>query len=270
MVRNPVVAGQFYPGKREDLSLEIDRLTGRMPKKKEDALGMILPHAGYIYSGAVAASVLASVNPRPTYIIIGPNHTGLGLPFSVSASDIWKTPLGDVKIDAKLTDSILKDCALLHKDEFAHIHEHSIEVQLPFLQKLYGTFTFVPIVVAPAGLEVYRSIGLSLARSIKELKLEKCVSIIASSDMTHYESRKAAKDKDSRALEAIMGLDEEALIERVREFDITMCGFAPAAIMIAAVKELGAKKARVVKYSTSADVTGDDSSVVGYAGVIIN
>jgi len=270
MIRNPAVAGQFYPDKREDLSLEIERLTGRIPAEKEDALGMVLPHAGYVYSGAVAASVLAAVNPRPTYIIMGPNHTGLGLPFSISASDLWKTPLGDAKIDGKLTDRILKDCDLVRKDEFAHIHEHSIEVQLPFLQKFCAAFTFVPIVVTPANLEVYRSIGSSMARSIKELNMEKSVSIIASSDMTHYESQKSAKDKDSKALEAIMNLDEEALIKRVRELDITMCGFAPVAIMIAAVKGLGAKKARLVKYQTSADVSGDNSSVVGYAGVIIN
>ena len=270
MVRNPAVAGQFYPDKREELSLEIERLTGRVPAKKEDALGLLLPHAGYAYSGAVAASTLAAVNPRPTYIIVGPNHTGLGQPFSISTSDYWKTPLGDVKIDGKLTDRILKDCELIRKDEFAHIHEHSIEVQLPFLQKFCGAFTFVPIVVAQAGIDIYQKIGLSLARSIKELGMDKAVSIIASSDMTHYETQKSARDKDSRALEAIVKLDETALVERVRELDISMCGFAPAAIMIAAVKVLGAKKARVIKYQTSGDVTGDNSSVVGYAGVIIN
>jgi AmmeMemoRadiSam system protein B len=270
MIRNPAVAGQFYPDKREDLSIEIERLAGSIPSKKEDAIGIMLPHAGYMYSGAVAASVLASVNPRQTYIIMGPNHTGLGQPFSVSASDSWKTPLGDVKICAKLIDRMLKDCDILHKDEFAHIHEHSIEVQLPFLQKFFGEFTFVPVVIAAASLEAYRSIGSSMARSIKGLGMEKSVSIIASSDMTHYESQKSAKDKDSKALDAIIRLDEAALIERVQELDITMCGFAPAAIMISAVKELGAKKARVVKYQTSGDVTGDTSSVVGYAGVIIN
>jgi AmmeMemoRadiSam system protein B len=270
MVRKPAVEGQFYPEKREVLLLEIERLTGRASSKKEDALGMILPHAGYVYSGSVAAAVLSAAKPRPAYIIMGPNHTGLGMPFSVSASDSWRTPLGEVKINTGLAEAILKTSALLTKDEFAHIHEHSIEVQLPLLQKFYGEFTFVPIVIAPASLDAYRAIGSAIAKSIKYLKMENEVSIIASSDMTHYEPRKDAKEKDSKAIDAITGLDEEMLIKRVGELDITMCGSAPAAIMIAAVKELGAKRARLVKYQTSADATGDDSSVVGYAGVIVN
>jgi AmmeMemoRadiSam system protein B len=270
MIRNPAVAGHFYPGERDILSLEVEKLSVPLSKKKEDAIGMVLPHAGYMYSGAVAGAVIASVNSRPIYIIMGPNHTGLGSPFSVSASDAWKTPLGDVNINTGLTEEILKDCRLIHKDEFAHVHEHSIEVQLPFLQKLDIKFTFVPIVVAAASIEVYRKIGESLANSIRGLGIEKDVSIIASSDMTHYEPREEAKEKDFKALDAILKLDEEALIKRVQELDITMCGFAPIAIMIAAAKKLGAKNARLVKYQTSGDVSGDNSSVVGYAGVIIN
>lgn len=270
MVRNPAVAGQFYPGERDVLSLEIEGLTGHVAAKKEDVIGMVLPHAGYIYSGAVAAATLASVKPKSIYIIMGPNHTGLGSPFSVSASDSWKTPLGEVKINSELTERILKDCRQIRKDELAHIHEHSIEVQLPFLQKITDKFTFVPIVVTPASLEAYRAMGECLAMSLKELKIEKDTAIIASSDMTHYESQESAKEKDSKAIDAILNLDEKALVERVEEFDITMCGFAPCAIMIAAAKKLGAKRARLVKYQTSGDVSQDHSSVVGYAGIIIN
>ncbi|MDP3791965.1 MAG: AmmeMemoRadiSam system protein B [Candidatus Omnitrophota bacterium] len=270
MVRNPAVAGQFYPGEREVLSLEIEGLTDRVKAKKEDAIGMVLPHAGYIYSGVVAGAVLASVNPKSTYIIMGPNHTGLGSPFSLCASDSWRTPLGDVKINGELTEKLLKDCDLLRKDELAHIHEHSIEVQLPFLQKLQGEFTFVPIVISVSDIKTYRHIGECMAKSIKELKMDKIVAIIASSDMTHYESQESAKEKDSKAIEAILNLDEKMLVQRVQELDISMCGFAPAAIMISAVKNLGAKKARLVKYQTSGDVSQDRSSVVGYAGIIIN
>lgn len=270
MVRNPAVAGQFYPGEREVLLLEIEGLTDHAAAKKEDAIGMVLPHAGYIYSGAVACSVLASTNPRPIYIILGPNHTGLGSAFSVSASDFWRTPLGEAKINIELTEKILKNCRQIRKDELAHIHEHSIEVQLPFLQKRQDKFTFVPIVVTPANIETYRYIGECLARSVQDLKMERDVAIIASSDMTHYESQESAKEKDSKAIDAILNLDEEALVERVEEFDITMCGFAPCAIMITAAKKLGAREARLVKYQTSGDVSGDRSSVVGYAGIIIN
>ena len=270
MVRNPAVAGQFYPGEREVLELEIEALTARAKTKREDVIGMVLPHAGYIYSGAVAAATLASVNPKSTYIIMGPNHTGLGSQFSVSASDFWRTPLGDVKINIELTERILKDCGKIHKDELAHIHEHSIEVQLPFLQKLQEMFTFVPIVISASGLKAYIEIGECLAKAVKELKIEKETAIIASSDMTHYESQHSAEEKDSKAIDAILNLDEKALIERVQELDITMCGFAPCAIMIAAAKRLGAKKARLVKYQTSGDASGDRSSVVGYAGIIIS
>ena len=270
MIRNPAVAGQFYPGEQDVLSLEIEGLTGSAAEKKEDVIGMVLPHAGYVYSGAVTGAVLASVKEKSTYIIMGPNHTGLGSPFSISASDSWRTPLGEVKVNKELTEKILKNCPEIRKDELAHIHEHSIEVQLPFLQKLCGTFTFVPIVITPSTLENYKYIGECLAASLKELKLERSTAIIASSDMTHYEPAQSAKEKDSEAIDAILKLDEKTLIERVEKFDITMCGFAPCAIMIAAAKKLGAKNARLVKYQTSGDVSQDHSSVVGYAGIIIN
>jgi MEMO1 family protein len=269
MVRNPAVAGQFYSGSKEPLAKEVRSLI-KEPAKKIDAIGVLSPHAGYVYSGPVAGITLSSIEPKTHYIILGPNHTGLGSAFSMSASDSWKTPLGEVSINKALADMILKNCPDVKKDELAHIHEHSIEVQLPFLQVLQENFTFVPIVVSMAGLETYRKVGEAIAKSVKDLKLEKDVTIIASSDMTHYESQDSAKDKDSRAIDAILKLDEKALVERVEEFEITMCGFAPAAIMITAAKKLGAKNAQLVRYQTSGDVSGDYSSVVGYAGIIIS
>lgn len=273
MIRNPAVAGHFYPEDRDALSLEIKGLTGQMPGQvkvqKEDAIGLVLPHAGYMYSGAVTGATLASINPKSTYIIMGPNHTGLGWPFSITASDSWKTPLGEIKINSKLKEKILGDCRHLREDELAHIHEHSIEVQLPFLQGIQSKFTFVPIVITAAKLETYIQIGECLARSIKDLKMDKDIAIIASSDMTHYEEQRSAAEKDSKAVDAILKLDEKLLIERVEELNISMCGFAPAAIMITAVKILGAKKARLIKYQTSGAVSQDYSSVVGYAGIII-
>ncbi len=269
MIRNPAVAGQFYSASKDKLQREISTLIGRSAEKKEDAVGVVSPHAGYMYSGAVAAATLSSINPRSIYIIMGPNHTGLGSPFSLTASNSWKTPLGEIKINNALAEKILTKCPQIRKDELAHIQEHSIEVQLPILQSLQESFTFVPMVATPADLATYRKIGEGLANSIKELKIEKNITIIASSDMTHYESREDANIKDSKAIEAILDLDEEALIKRIEEIDITMCGFVPTAIMLVAAKKLGAQKARLVKYQTSGDATGDYSSVVGYAGIII-
>lgn len=269
MIRNPAVAGQFYSGSKESLAKEAGKLIPPSAGKKEDAIGVISPHAGYLYSGSVAGSTLSSIKPKPVYIIMGPNHTGLGSSFSMTTSDSWATPLGNVTVNKTLSEKILKNCPDITKDEFAHIQEHSIEVQLPILQTLQESFTIVPIVISQGSMEEYRKIGWSIAKSIKELKLEKDVTIIASSDMTHYESQNSAEEKDSRAIDAILKLDEEALMEDIEKFDISMCGYAPAIIMMVAAKSLGARKAKLIKYQTSGDASGDYSSVVGYAGIVI-
>ena len=269
MIRNPAVAGQFYSGSKESLIKEVGKLVSASSEEKRDAIGVVSPHAGYIYSGFVAGLTLSSIKPKPVYIIMGPNHTGLGSPFSLSTSDSWATPLGNVTINKTLSEKILKNCPEISMDEFAHIHEHSIEVQLPILQALQESFTMVPIVISSGSIEQYRNIGQAIAKSIKELNLEKEVTIIASSDMTHYESQNSAEEKDSRAIEAILELDEEDLLESVEKLDITMCGCGPAAIMMIAAKSLGAKKAELIKYQTSAEASGDYSSVVGYAGIVI-
>lgn len=268
MTRDPVVAGQFYPGTRETLIKELSAFFDPAAKK-EDAIGVVSPHAGYIYSGAVAGSVFSAIKPKPVYIILGPNHTGLGRPFGISTCNSWKTPLGPVEIDKALAAEIKANCRYIEYDDLSHSAEHSIEVQLPFIQYRQKGFRFVPIVISGADLDVYRDIGRAIAKSVKKLKMEKVVAVIASSDMTHYESAETAMKKDKIAIDAILKLDEAALLEEISRHDITMCGYAPAAIMIAASKELGAKSSRLVKYRTSGDATGDDSSVVGYAGIII-
>ena len=269
MTRNPAVAGQFYPDSQKLLLKQLGSLiTNTLPK--ENAIGVISPHAGYVYSGYVAGAVLGSIIHKPVYLIIGPNHTGLGEPFSIPASDTWKTPLGDVRINTKLASALKKNCRHLKEDETAHLYEHSIEVQLPFLQAMQKDFTFVPIVVEQADLKTYKEIGRSIAATIKELKMESDVTIIASSDMTHYEAQNSVEEKDKKAISAILELDEDKLITTIKKFDITMCGSAPAGIMLAAAKALGATKAKLVKYQTSGDTSGDFSSVVGYAGIIVS
>ncbi len=268
MVRNPAVAGQFYPDSKDALLKKVESLIDGVAKK-EDAIGVLSPHAGYMYSGPVAGSVFASIKPKSVYIIMGPNHTGLGEMFGLATGEAWRTPLGEAKIDRALADRIKEVCAFIRNDDLSHIHEHSIEVQLPFLQFLQKDLKFVPIVISYATLDIYREIGRAIGKAVKDLKLEKDVVIVASSDMTHYESQEAAKMKDSVAIEAILKLDEEKLMEKISSLNISMCGYAPTAIMIVAAKELGAKKARLINYQTSGAASGDWSSVVGYAGIVI-
>ena len=244
-------------------------MTGKIVGKDE-VIGVVSPHAGYVYSGAVAVAVLSSIKPRSKYVILGPNHTGLGAAFSMSKVSSWKTPLGEVAIDEDLREKLLGYSGLIEADDAAHMAEHSIEVQLPILQAMQKEFTFVPIVVASDDLESYRKVGKDIAGAIKELGIQKETVIIASSDMTHYEADESVRSKDKAAIEAILELDEEKLLKRVRQMEISMCGYGPTAVMITAAKILGAKKAKLVKYQTSGDTSGDYSSVVGYAGITVS
>jgi AmmeMemoRadiSam system protein B len=177
--------------------------------------------------------------------------------------------MGDIALNGVLREALLSSSRIFRADRLAHLHEHSIEVQLPFLQVLQQGFRFVPIVVASTDIDELRRAGTDIARTVKSLGLSGNLTLIASSDMTHYESHETAKRKDAQAIEAVLDLDEELLLKRVREMDISMCGASPTAVMIVAAKALGAKKGSLVRYQTSGDTSGDYSSVVGYAGIII-
>jgi AmmeMemoRadiSam system protein B len=266
MIRSPVVAGQFYPASASELKAMIKKMVDEKAKK-EEVIGLISPHAGYIYSGPVAGAAISRIKLPETFIIMGPNHTGSGKPFSIMTEGKWKTPLGEIEIDSELGKKLLANSRYLQEDKAAHLYEHSIEVQLPFLQYFKPDFKLVPIILAYAGGAIYKEIGREIAKSVKESG--KKVVIIASSDMTHYESQASAQKKDTQAIEAILDLNEDELLKRVDEFNISMCGFAPAVSLIVAAKELGATGAELVKYQTSGDTTGDYSAVVGYAGIII-
>ena len=266
MIRNPVVAGQFYPGSASQLK---EMIRGMVDEKatKEEVIGLVSPHAGYPYSGPVAGATISRIKFKDTFIIIGPNHTGRGKPLSIMTEGTWETPLGQVEIDSELAKQILAASSHLEEDYPAHQYEHSIEVQLPFLQYFKPDIRLVPIILAYHNGATYKAIGKDIAKAIKELN--KRVVIMASSDMTHYEPQESAQKKDAKAIEAVLDLNEDELLKRVDELNISMCGYAPTASLIAAAKELGATSAELVKYQTSGDTTGDYSAVVGYAGIII-
>jgi AmmeMemoRadiSam system protein B len=266
MIRGSIVAGQFYPGSSDGLKKMIETMVDDRAEKVE-AIGLVSPHAGYIYSGVVAGAVISRVKFKDTFVILGPNHTGRGKAFSIMTKGVWETPLGEVEIDSELGKLILASSSYLEEDHVAHQFEHSLEVQVPFLQYFKPDVRIVPIVLAHASGATYKKIGMELASAIKKSK--KGVVILASSDMTHYEPHETARSKDRQAIEAILDLNEDELLKRVDEFDISMCGYAPVVSLICAAKELGAKKAELVKYQTSGDTSGDYSSVVGYAGILV-
>jgi AmmeMemoRadiSam system protein B/AmmeMemoRadiSam system protein A len=266
MLREPAVAGQFYPDSPEKLKAMIESFVDTK-EEKEEAIGLVVPHAGYIYSGAVAGAVISRIKFKDTFIIIGPNHTGYGQPFSVMTEGRWRTPMGEVQIDTELARKLVSISSYFKEDTQAHKFEHSIEVQLPFLQYFKPDVKIVPIILAQGNKEIYKAIGLELVQALRELKKEAV--ILVSSDMNHYEPQGVGQKKDRQAINAILDMDEDKLIERVEGDNITMCGYAPAAVMLKAAKELGAEKAELVRYQTSGDISGDYNAVVGYAGIII-
>ena len=266
MVRRPAVAGHFYTGDPAELRRELDRLVPeRSPR--EAVLGIVSPHAGYIYSGAVAGEVYASIEVPRDVIILGPNHHGLGERAALHPAGEWLTPLGAVSVNGGLGDLILAQAPLVRTDSRAHTLEHSLEVQVPFLQYMRPDVTIVPLCLGFGDFASCQALGHAIARAVREWG--RPVLIVASSDMTHYESAAAAKEKDDLALGELLALRPEGLLETCRRHGITMCGVIPAVVMLAAALELGASRARLVCYATSGDVTGDNRNVVAYAGVTV-
>lgn len=266
MARKPVVSGQFYPQSEATLKKMLSKLV-EPGSEKQEVMGVIMPHAGYVYSGYVAGTTISKVDVKKTAIILGTNHTGAGEPFSIMSSGSWNTPLGEAKIDVEIASSILKDSKLLKEDSGAHLYEHSIEVEVPFLQYLRSDVKIVPIVISHSDIKNYRLAAKEIAEGFK--KVGRSALFIASTDFTHYESKESAEEKDRLAIDAILALDEERLFKVVREKNISMCGLAPTCTLISVCKNLGATKAGLVKYQTSGDVSGDYASVVGYAGLTI-
>ena len=233
-------------------------------KGLREIVAIVVPHAGYYYSGPVAAHAyneLADDGVPDTAVILGPNHTGYGYPVSVWVGAVWNTPFGEVEINEALARRLLGE--VIEADETAHIHEHSIEVQLPWLQHLYESVRIVPIAMLAQDIETARAVGKAISRSDDNLI------VIASSDFTHYEPHNIAMEKDGSVIEAIVNLDEEELYERCERLNCTMCGYGPVASAIVAAKEMEAKRVSLLKYATSGDTSGDFSQVVGYGSIVI-
>lgn len=276
-IRRPTQAGAFYEGDAEALKIQIENcfLQELGPKKHPQVnkngprqlVGLICPHAGYMYSGAVAANAyyeLAYDGKPDIVVILGPNHTGYGSALSLMNEGVWRTPFGDVEIDVETANQIVQETHIVDVDDVAHRFEHSIEVQLPFLQYLYGSnFRFVPICFQMQDFYSAVEIGQALAKVLTG----KNAVVIASSDMTHYEPQIRAAAKDKAALKAVEAMDVKRFYSIIERQNITACGYGPIATTITAAKGMGAKEAKLLCYKSSGDVTGDYSSVVGYAAV---
>ncbi len=265
MIRTPAVAGKFYPDDPETLLQTIKFKTIEVEEKLK-AKGVVSPHAGYFYSGKVAAELFSSIEIPEDVIIIGPNHQGVGQFYSLSGAEHWATPLGIVEVNKELTDKIIKYAPYVYVDETAHMYEHSIEVQFPFLQYFSSKIKIVPFAIMGYDLNEALLIGKGLRKAIEEYG--KDVLIVASSDFSHYVPQWEAEENDRIAIERILAIDPEGLWKKVKEKRISMCGVAPVTIMLEALKGDN-PKAKLLRYTTSAEASGDASNVVGYAGIII-
>lgn len=266
MKRSPAVAGQFYYGSSSKLADQVSQYIEKNAKK-EKVIGMISPHAGLMYSGAVAGAVYSAIDFPETFVLIGPNHTGLGAQISLMESGEWEIPTGTFLIDESISYKIAMNVPIVTKDTKAHMFEHSLEVQLPFIAYFSKRTKIVPIVMLSASIEACRMLGEGIAKAVKAAGYP--VVVVASSDMSHYVPDNVAREKDGKAIDRILSLDPEGLYETVAKERISMCGYLPATALLFAAKALGAQSARLVKYSTSAEVSGDYDHVVGYAGIVL-
>ena len=274
--RMPAVAGSFYAGSASSLRTQLEQCflhslgPGSLPAQEQSpnpVLGLLSPHAGYIYSGPIAAHGyrrLAVAQPQ-TAVIIGPNHRGMGAAIAVSAVRAWQTPLGEIAIDRGISDAIISQCPWARPDNLAHAMEHSVEVQVPFLQFVFGdAFSLVAIVMSRQDWPSSRSLGDAIGKALGT----RPAVIIASSDLTHYEPQLVAAERDALALEAILSLEPQRLATVVSQHSLTMCGPGPVMAMLQACRQLGATKAELLRYATSGDAAGDYSRVVGYASAL--
>ncbi|MCM8764508.1 MAG: AmmeMemoRadiSam system protein B [Candidatus Omnitrophica bacterium] len=266
-IRKPSVRGYFYPGTKTELVEDLKKYIV-YEERKFVPKAVICPHAGYVYSGKTAGKVYGKIVPVETAIILGPNHHGYGEPYAIDDSDEWETPCGNVEIDGEIRENLLEKSRYLQADSTAHRPEHSIEVQIPFLQFLNPTVKIVPVLISSMyDVNPWYEIGNAIALAISEIK--RSVLVVASSDFTHYEPTKQAEKKDRIAIEKIVKLDADEFLNAVSEYGISICGFAPITSAITASKILGAREGILVDYTNSGSVSGDFEQVVGYAGIML-
>jgi AmmeMemoRadiSam system protein B len=263
-MRSPAVAGQFYPRNPHELESQLDELFRDVAREELAALGAVVPHAGYIYSGPVAAEVYGRLPKRETYVILGPNHHGIGAPVALSR-DTWSTPLGNVEPDLEMADAVIG--TIIDQEESAHSREHSIEVQLPFLQKRFDGFKILAIAMGLQDEETAIEVGETIGKAASSLRRD--CTFIASSDFSHYEPLELARKVDIKLIEAILRMDIPELYSRVYKYDATACGYGPIAAAITAARSLGATTGKLLQYATSGDITGDYSQVVGYGAIAL-
>ena len=266
MLRLPAVAGQFYPGNPRELAAAIENYARQEPvQAKERVRACLVPHAGYTYSGAVAGAVFSRIALTRKILLLGVRHYPRGEALAILSEGVWRTPLGDAPVDSVLAQRLREECPALREDNEAHSGEHSLEVELPFLQVLDPGFSFVPVAVGTLRPQELKELGEGIARVLAESPEE--ILIVTSSDMNHYEDDETTRHKDQIAIDRMLQLDPAGLYEVCRDKRISMCGLGPAVAMLTAMHHLGAKTAQLVRYGTSGDVSGDRGAVVGYAGM---
>jgi AmmeMemoRadiSam system protein B len=268
-LRLPAVAGQFYPAQPDSLQRDVDSYLASAAGEAEisQAVACLVPHAGYMYSGHVAGAVYRRLPARPSYIVLGPNHFGRGAPLALMASGNWLTPLGQAPLNPALAQAVRQACPALTEDARAHATEHSLEVQVPFLQRRGVAFTLLPIAIGVSNYETLETLGHAVSEGVRSSA--EAVLIVASSDLNHYEPDSVTRLKDRKAIDRVLNLDPRGLYETVFRERISMCGFGPAVAMLVAAKDLGARNAELIKYATSADAGGPVDSAVGYAGIAV-
>jgi len=276
-VRTPAVAGMFYPKTQKELKSTIRDcfLHSYGPGKlspslhNEKIIGVICPHAGYMYSGPIAANSYYAISSQQPdlVVVIGPNHWGVGCNVATMKEAVWKTPLGDIEVDSEAAVEINKASKIIELDLFSHTRDHSLEVQLPMLQEVYShKFKILPIIMIDQNYNSAKEVGQAIAKIAKNKKIV----IIGSSDFTHYEENSFAHKQDMTLIEPILTMDVDKFYRILQENQVSACGYGAIASTIIACKELGASKGTLERYATSGDITGEKNSVVGYASIIFS
>jgi hypothetical protein len=271
MIRPPAVAGQFYPATASEVDGALDTLIHAAPARRR-AIAVVCPHAGWKYSGHTAGLVYSRVEIPDRVILVGPNHHGIGSQYAVYSAGSWHTPVGDVPVAEPLACDLLDNCELLADDTQAHTQEHSLEVQVPMLLRANPNVRIVPVLIGgnwpeSGGRRNLREIGAAIAQTVRGYGQP--VLLLASTDLNHYENQETSAIKDKLVLDAVVNLDHEALMDRVIDVAVSMCGVASTYVVLYAAQRLGAKHAELLEYRTSGDVSGDFTNVVGYGAVVI-